>query len=351
MVYKDRTPRKNDWFSFLLIASVVLLLDSVVIGHYFGFVRLPGEMSELDVAKNGAVVYINSFREDVAEEEAVNVLRVRNAISRYESEIMKSRSREEVGFQLSSMMAELSEMMDEERLNFANRRVLELLGEDEHISGNEKANGYILISVIGGYVQITDTSNLVKKDTREAIRADLAIANTPQPIAVVVTDGFVELELTNIDTRIETLSHEINTLSSLYKQISEESGFMEVSGEGVIIQAYDAEGGSLWDEIVHDADILDIINCLMDSGAKGVQVGSERIIATSSVRCVGPVVLINQRPVAVNPIKLIAVGDQDAMCESLSLIAEDFARSGKSLEIVREEKVTLEPYRKVEVNW
>ena len=126
---------------------------------------------------------------------------------------------------------------------------------------------------------------------------------------------------------------------------------MEVSGEGVIIQAYDAEGGSLWDEIVHDADILDIINCLMDSGAKGVQVGSERIISTSSVRCVGPVVLINQRPVAVNPIKLIAVGDQDAMCESLSLIAEDFARSGKSLEIVREEKVTLEPYRKVEVNW
>ena len=73
MVYKDRTPRKNDWFSFLLIASVVLLLDSVVIGHYFGFVRLPGEMSELDVAKNGAVVYINSFREDVAEEEADNV--------------------------------------------------------------------------------------------------------------------------------------------------------------------------------------------------------------------------------------------------------------------------------------
>ncbi len=128
--------------------------------------------------------------------------------------------------------------------------------------------------MIGGYVQITDTYNLVKKDTREAIRADLAIANTPQPIAVVVTDGFVELELTNIDTRIETLSHEINTLSSLYKQISEESGFMEVSGEGVIIQAYDAEGGSLWDEIVHDADILDIINCLMDSGAKGVQVAA-----------------------------------------------------------------------------
>jgi len=93
------------------------------------------------------------------------------------------------------------------------------------------------------------------------------------------------------------------------------------------------------------------MSTLMNSGAKGVQIGSERIIATSSVRCVGAVVLINHRPIAVNPINIAVVGDQDDMYESLVKIVEEFESTGKKLEIMREDNVALDAYRKAEVNW
>ena len=55
----------------------------------------------------------------------------------------------------------------------------------------------------------------------------------------------------------------------------------------------------------------DIVNLLFWSGAKGVEVGGKRIIAQSSIRCAGPVLLVNHLPVAVNPVVIRAVGDSD----------------------------------------
>jgi len=351
IIYKHENCNRNFRFYFILVASVILLFNSIIIGNYFGFISLPGEMSDLDIAKHGAVMYINSFKDKISLNESVNVSLIRNIISRYESDIMNFQSREEIGFALSNMISELSKAMIEERLDLANKRLLEILSQDDYICGNEKATGYILVSTIGGNVNITDNYNLVKKDTREIIKTDVSIINSPQPIAVVVTNGLIELEMTNIETRIETLNNEIEVLKSMISQINQESGFTEVMGKGLIIRAYDAISGSSWDEIVHDADIINIISTLMNSGAKGVQIGSERIIATSSVRCVGAVVLINHRPIAVNPINIAVVGDQDDMYESLVKIVEEFESTGKKLEIMREDNVALDAYRKAEVNW
>jgi len=99
-------------------------------------------------------------------------------------------------------------------------------------------------------------------------------------------------------------------------------------------------------EIIHDKDVRDIVNLLFWSGAKGVEVGGKRIIAQSSIRCAGPVLLVNHLPVAVNPVVIRAVGDSDVLVESLFELNEKLLADGKTLEIETSEMITLSAYTK-----
>ena len=72
------------------------------------------------------------------------------------------------------------------------------------------------------------------------------------------------------------------------------------------------------DYLVHDYDIRQIVNELFSSGAEAVSVNGQRMIATSSVRCVGSAVLVNSVQVA-PPIMIKAIGDTDVLEKSLEL--------------------------------
>ena len=58
-------------------------------------------------------------------------------------------------------------------------------------------------------------------------------------------------------------------------------------------------------------------------------------------RCAGPVVLVNQRPIVVNPIVIKAVGDPELLERAVQEIADRFALLGKRLEVRRTERVSL----------
>ena len=79
----------------------------------------------------------------------------------------------------------------------------------------------------------------------------------------------------------------------------------------------------------------------MAAGAAGVEIRGQRITVRSSVRCAGPVVLVNQRPIVVNPIVIKAVGDPELLERAVQEIADRFALLGKRLEVRRTERVSL----------
>ena len=72
------------------------------------------------------------------------------------------------------------------------------------------------------------------------------------------------------------------------------------------------------DYLVHDYDIRQIVNELFSSGAEAVSVNGQRMIATSSIRCVGSAILVNSVQVA-PPIMIKAIGDADVLEKSLEL--------------------------------
>jgi uncharacterized protein YlxW (UPF0749 family) len=61
--------------------------------------------------------------------------------------------------------------------------------------------------------------------------------------------------------------------------------------------------------LVHDQDIVGVVNELKQSGAEAIAVNGQRIVATSAIRCVGPICYINHKPTGgAAPYDIVAIG-------------------------------------------
>lgn len=97
-------------------------------------------------------------------------------------------------------------------------------------------------------------------------------------------------------------------------------------GPGLVVTLNDAQrdaqgrfprDASPDDLIVHQQDIEAVLNALWSSGAEGIQMQDQRIIATSAPLCVGNTLLLNGRTYS-PPYVITAIGDAASMQEALS---------------------------------
>jgi uncharacterized protein YlxW (UPF0749 family) len=94
-----------------------------------------------------------------------------------------------------------------------------------------------------------------------------------------------------------------------------QAGLSSLKGPGIVIRLSDSvrQPGPEevpYDFIVHDIDLSVLVNELWASGAEAVAVNDNRIVARSSIRCVGPTVLVNTNRIA-SPFIVKAIGDVD----------------------------------------
>lgn len=145
---------------------------------------------------------------------------------------------------------------------------------------------------------------------------------------------------------IQSLTEELDSLRVTLHEKRVQSGYAEMSGPGIVIKIFDVDNGGHSNEIIHDSDVRDIVNELFASGARGVAVGDQRLVATSAIRCVGPVIMVNQEEVAANPVVIEAVGDPEVLTSGLDIIRfsmeyhHDF-----EFEVEKKDEVVLPPYR------
>ena len=91
------------------------------------------------------------------------------------------------------------------------------------------------------------------------------------------------------------------------------AGFKEVEGSGIIIKMQDnmAEGAFGEEsnlDVIHDADVLRIINDLRRAGADAISINGQRVLSISEIKCGGPVIKVNSKSVAA-PFFIKAIGD------------------------------------------
>lgn len=128
----------------------------------------------------------------------------------------------------------------------------------------------------------------------------------------------------NATTRDETLAllnKEIDNLNLL-------AGLKEVKGAGIVVTLDDtrainqiAVDAGFYDPnvfVIHDSDLLMVINELWAAGAEAVSVNGQRIICSTEIRCAGPVIQINGIRLTA-PFKISAIGSPDNMAGALKL--------------------------------
>jgi len=102
------------------------------------------------------------------------------------------------------------------------------------------------------------------------------------------------------------------------------AGQMPVTGPGVVVELWDAptppdlaaSGLHPDDLVVHQQDLEAVINSLWAGGAEAMMIQDQRITSTSSVRCVGNVLLLHGRHYS-PPYRVSAIGDPQELAAAV----------------------------------
>ena len=92
-----------------------------------------------------------------------------------------------------------------------------------------------------------------------------------------------------------------------------QAGYQKLQGKGVIIELMDSEeeagdGENPNNLLIHDQDILILLNDLKVAGAEALSVNGQRIVARSEIKCSGATITINGTTYG-QPFVIKAIGD------------------------------------------
>lgn len=128
------------------------------------------------------------------------------------------------------------------------------------------------------------------------------------------------------------------------------SGTTDLKGEGIIITLNDGENSNnattRTDTLVHDSDVLTVVNELKAAGAEAISVNDQRIIASSAIRCVGPVIQVNYQKVAA-PFEIKAIGNAQYLESAMNIkngVVDMLKEFGVSVNVTREKEVKIPKY-------
>ena len=129
------------------------------------------------------------------------------------------------------------------------------------------------------------------------------------------------------------------------------ASLVDVEGPGVILTITDSktpvkdgENPNLY--LIHDEDMLRIVNELRAAGAEAISINDQRLIGTSEIRCSGPTVTVNGKIFA-PPFIIKAIGDTKTLHSALTMrggVVESLKYWGIEVKIQDEENVTVPAY-------
>jgi uncharacterized protein YlxW (UPF0749 family) len=188
-------------------------------------------------------------------------------------------------------------------------------------------------------VSASGTARLVDPDQRIRLNA-LENGAVSQQQQSQMKEQAVEInnlrkELTT--TRNALVAEKNEGMQLLNKNLQEAqsyAGLTELEGPGIVVTLTDATNDEKSDtkpdetavpsdvieqeKIIHDQDILRVVNEMNAAGAEAISVNNLRLVGTSSIRCVGPTVLVDAERIA-SPIKIRAIGDPQTLLGGLKM--------------------------------
>ena len=139
-------------------------------------------------------------------------------------------------------------------------------------------------------------------------------------------------------------------LKTELEQMEITAGLTDVEGPGVTVVLEDSAQANVTgdeaDYLIHDNDILSVINELRSAGAEAISLNGERILATSEVRCTGAVVTVNGRRYAA-PYVIFAIGDPDTLYSALTMrngVVDILSQWGITVRVTASDQLLIPAY-------
>lgn len=185
----------------------------------------------------------------------------------------------------------------------------------------------------------------------EAIRRTQELADQVEQMKK--EHGVLQAQLLRMRGQLENLS-----TGTLAPQISEEmnlamifAGLSELTGSGVEVTLRDSNTSTkLTDNpnlnLVHDGDILKVVNELKAAGAEAIAINGQRLIAATGISCNGPTIRINNKALA-TPFVITAIGNSQTMDSALKMrggVVEYLQFFGIQVSVKKLEQLTIPAY-------
>lgn len=134
-------------------------------------------------------------------------------------------------------------------------------------------------------------------------------------------------EKTRLEEALAKKGDDSKVLNESLQEMKIFAGLTEMEGPGVVVTLSDSTktdtgfGGQVAvspDAVIHDQDVVHVVNELYASGAEAVAVNGHRVAGTTSFRCVGTTVLVNDVKIA-SPITVRAIGDPATLFGAMNM--------------------------------
>lgn len=216
------------------------------------------------------------------------------------------------------------------------------------------AAGIILISLIMTY-------QAHRGEAAESPNADLIEIINRLEEETLTLEELIEQKRDRNDQIRERQIHDVDQLAGLQTELEwlrRMTGLTQVSGPGIVVTLDDNEAMAAAAKasdpltfdpnkyIIHDKDLLYLVNDLKAGGAEAISINNQRITTPSDIRCVGTVILVNSMRLA-PPYEIRAIGDPEILTYHVTngqtypwLRNRDFPVS-----IVQEENILIPTYK------
>lgn len=136
------------------------------------------------------------------------------------------------------------------------------------------------------------------------------------------------------------------------QELRMKGGFTALEGPGVIVTLDDSKTVSKAGEnpnlyLIHDDDLLRVVNELRAAGAEAVSINGQRLLGTSEIRCAGPTLSVNNVRSA-PPFEVRAIGDKESLEKAIKMrggVEETLKVWGIQLEVKMAEDVKIPAYK------
>lgn len=195
------------------------------------------------------------------------------------------------------------------------------------MKGDKKVNIILFsFSLLLGFMIITqfnqnvENYNFVTLRTIQVTKNEIAnISNELEDLSSIIEEKQEEVK------RINNTDDNSNAYDMLNKELSKTkaaSGFTDMEGPGIIIVMQDNQdseivGYDIDDDVIHDIDILNILNDLRIAGAEAISINGQRIIPMSEIKCGGPIIRINGKSLA-TPFVIKAIGNPKTLYAAIN---------------------------------